>query len=162
MHAFTSFTDMFGVFLSLLMLVFSLNNEMSYSICVCTKSINKVPVCRSVTGLQCMPLATYSWPRRRIPGKASFSSITRQFFLTEQRFWRHEVRFHTLSWTYQVASVVKWSSHCSTCTEFSFLLLLPLWSIGLISQFLDHLQTVGLLGRVISSSQGLLYIVDDA
>jgi hypothetical protein len=33
--------------------------------------------------------------------------------------------------------------------------LLPLWSIGLISQFLDHSQTVGLLGRVISSSQGL-------
>jgi hypothetical protein len=27
-------------------------------------------------------------------------------------------------------------------------------SIGLISQFLDHSQTVGLLGRVISSSQG--------
>jgi hypothetical protein len=33
--------------------------------------------------------------------------------------------------------------------------MLPLWSIGLISQFLDHLQTVGLLGRVTSSSQGL-------
>jgi hypothetical protein len=33
--------------------------------------------------------------------------------------------------------------------------MLPLWSIGLISQFLDHLQTVGLLGRMISSSQGL-------
>jgi hypothetical protein len=32
--------------------------------------------------------------------------------------------------------------------------LLPLWSIGLISQFLDHSQTAGLLGRVISSSQG--------
>jgi hypothetical protein len=30
-----------------------------------------------------------------------------------------------------------------------------LWSIGLISQFLEHSQTVGLLGRVISSSQGL-------
>jgi hypothetical protein len=29
------------------------------------------------------------------------------------------------------------------------------WSIGLISQFLDHSQTVGLLRRVISSSQGL-------
>jgi hypothetical protein len=27
------------------------------------------------------------------------------------------------------------------------------WSIGLISQFLDHSQMVGLLGRVISSSQ---------
>jgi hypothetical protein len=36
-----------------------------------------------------------------------------------------------------------------------FFLLLPLWCIGLISQFLDHSQTVGLLGRVISSSQGL-------
>jgi hypothetical protein len=36
-----------------------------------------------------------------------------------------------------------------------FSLLFLLWSIGLISQFLDHLQTVGLLGRVISSSQGL-------
>jgi hypothetical protein len=33
--------------------------------------------------------------------------------------------------------------------------LLPLWSIGLISQFLDHSQTVGLLARVITSSQGL-------
>jgi hypothetical protein len=33
--------------------------------------------------------------------------------------------------------------------------LLPLWSIGLIFQFLDHAQTVGLLRRVISSSQGL-------
>jgi hypothetical protein len=33
--------------------------------------------------------------------------------------------------------------------------LLPLWSIGLISQFLDHSQSVGLLGQVISSSQGL-------
>jgi hypothetical protein len=30
-----------------------------------------------------------------------------------------------------------------------------LWSVGLIYQFLDHSQTVGLLGRVISSSQGL-------
>jgi hypothetical protein len=29
------------------------------------------------------------------------------------------------------------------------------WSIGLISQFLDHSQTVGLVDRVISSSQGL-------
>jgi hypothetical protein len=43
---------------------------------------------------------------------------------------------------------------------FSFLLLpfgslLPLCSIGLISQFLHHSQTVGLLGRVISSTQGL-------
>jgi hypothetical protein len=36
----------------------------------------------------------------------------------------------------------------------SFLLLLPLWSIGLILSFLIILQTVGLLGRVISSSQG--------
>jgi hypothetical protein len=40
--------------------------------------------------------------------------------------------------------------------------LAPTWelaptfsSIGLISQFLDHSQTIGLLGRVISSSQGL-------
>jgi hypothetical protein len=33
--------------------------------------------------------------------------------------------------------------------------LLPLGSIGLISQFLEHSQTVGLLGRVFSSSQGL-------
>jgi hypothetical protein len=42
-------------------------------------------------------------------------------------------------------------------TEYFFLLLLcsHFWSIGLISQFLDHSQTVGLLGRVISSSQGL-------
>jgi hypothetical protein len=32
---------------------------------------------------------------------------------------------------------------------------LPLWNIGQISQFLNHLQTLGLLGRVISSSQGL-------
>jgi hypothetical protein len=32
---------------------------------------------------------------------------------------------------------------------------LPAWSVGLISQFLDHSQTVGLLGWVISSSQGL-------
>jgi hypothetical protein len=36
-----------------------------------------------------------------------------------------------------------------------FFLLLPLRSIGLISQFLDHSRTVGLLGRVISPSQGL-------
>jgi hypothetical protein len=35
------------------------------------------------------------------------------------------------------------------------LLLFPLWSIGLFSQFLGHLQSAGLLGRVISSSQGL-------
>jgi hypothetical protein len=35
--------------------------------------------------------------------------------------------------------------------------LLPLWSIGLISQFLEHSQTVQLLGRVISSSQ-VLYL----
>jgi hypothetical protein len=35
----------------------------------------------------------------------------------------------------------------SSCSHF--------WSTGLISQFLDHSQTVGLLGRVISSSQGL-------
>jgi hypothetical protein len=33
-----------------------------------------------------------------------------------------------------------------------FPLLLPLWSIMLIYQFLDHLQMVGLLGWVISSS----------
>jgi hypothetical protein len=31
----------------------------------------------------------------------------------------------------------------------------PLWSIGLISQSLDYLQTVEFLGQVISSSQGL-------
>jgi hypothetical protein len=37
----------------------------------------------------------------------------------------------------------------------SFFSLLTLWSIGLISQFLDYLQEVGHLGRVISSSQGL-------
>jgi hypothetical protein len=29
------------------------------------------------------------------------------------------------------------------------------WSIGMISQFLDHSQSVGLLGRVISPPQGL-------
>jgi hypothetical protein len=40
--------------------------------------------------------------------------------------------------------------------QFSSDLLPPLWSIGLTSQFLDHfLQTVGLPGRVIRSSQGL-------
>jgi hypothetical protein len=33
--------------------------------------------------------------------------------------------------------------------------LLPFWSIGLIFQFHDHSQTVGILGRVIGSSQGL-------
>jgi hypothetical protein len=33
--------------------------------------------------------------------------------------------------------------------------LLPLGSMGLIYHFLDHSQTVGLLGWVISSSQGL-------
>jgi hypothetical protein len=33
--------------------------------------------------------------------------------------------------------------------------LLPYWSTGLITQFLDLSQAVGLLGRVISSSQGL-------
>jgi hypothetical protein len=42
--------------------------------------------------------------------------------------------------------------------EFIFYFFVPLcshfWSIGLISQFLHHSQTVGLLGRVISSSQG--------
>jgi hypothetical protein len=32
---------------------------------------------------------------------------------------------------------------------------LPYWSTGLITQFLDLSQAVGLLGRVISSSQGL-------
>jgi hypothetical protein len=37
-------------------------------------------------------------------------------------------------------------SHLGACSHF--------WSIGLISQFLDYSQTVGLLGRVISSSQG--------
>jgi hypothetical protein len=36
-----------------------------------------------------------------------------------------------------------------------FLPLAPIWSIGLISQFLDHSQMVGFLGCVISSSQGL-------
>jgi hypothetical protein len=35
--------------------------------------------------------------------------------------------------------------------------LLPYWSTGLITQFLDHSQAVGLLGRVISSSQ-VLYL----
>jgi hypothetical protein len=46
------------------------------------------------------------------------------------------------------------SSSCATLWS-----LLPFWSIGLIYQFLDHLQTVGLFGRVINSSQGLyLYI----
>jgi hypothetical protein len=38
-------------------------------------------------------------------------------------------------------------SHLGACSHF--------WSIRLISQFLDHSQTVGLLGRVISPSQGL-------
>jgi hypothetical protein len=37
----------------------------------------------------------------------------------------------------------------------TFSLFLPFWSIGMISQFLDHLQTVELLRRVISSPQGL-------
>jgi hypothetical protein len=37
--------------------------------------------------------------------------------------------------------------HLEACSRF--------WSMGLISQFLDHSQTVGLLGRVISWSQGL-------
>jgi hypothetical protein len=41
-------------------------------------------------------------------------------------------------------------SSCSTLWSF-----LPFWSIGVISQFLDHLQTVRLLRRAISSSQGL-------
>jgi hypothetical protein len=36
-----------------------------------------------------------------------------------------------------------------------FFLLRSLRSTGLISQFLDHSHTIGLLGRVISSSQGL-------
>jgi hypothetical protein len=37
--------------------------------------------------------------------------------------------------------------HLGACCHF--------WSIGLISKFLDHSQAVELLGRVISSSQGL-------
>jgi hypothetical protein len=47
-------------------------------------------------------------------------------------------------------------------TEFFFFLFAPIWELAptfwskeLICQFLDHLQTVGLLGRVISPSQGL-------
>jgi hypothetical protein len=36
-----------------------------------------------------------------------------------------------------------------------FFLFIPLWSIGLISQFLDYSQTVELFGRMISSPQGL-------
>jgi hypothetical protein len=56
-----------------------------------------------------------------------------------------------------------WNVCCYTfvyasCIFFSFLLppySLPHWSTGLIAQFLDISQVVGLLGRVISSSQGL-------
>jgi hypothetical protein len=50
-----------------------------------------------------------------------------------------------------------------TYSHMLFLFLLPLllgsslpyWSTGLITQFIDCLEAVGLLGRVISSSQGL-------
>jgi hypothetical protein len=50
-------------------------------------------------------------------------------------------------------SIVCWDFFSSSLLPFGSLLLLC--SIGLISQFLDYLQTVGLFGRVISSSQGL-------
>jgi hypothetical protein len=47
-------------------------------------------------------------------------------------------------------------THTYIHTYIFFVLFAPtFWSIGLIFQFLDHSQTVGLLGRVISSSQGL-------
>jgi hypothetical protein len=53
-----------------------------------------------------------------------------------------------------------WQIYVFTDESRVFLLLCStLWSIGLISQFfLFTLQTVGLLGRVISSSQGLYLI----
>jgi hypothetical protein len=38
---------------------------------------------------------------------------------------------------------------------FFSIILIPLWSIGLISQFHDYFTDVGLLGRVMSSSQNL-------
>jgi hypothetical protein len=41
------------------------------------------------------------------------------------------------------------------CFTLFLSLALTFWSIELISQFLDYLETVELLGRVISSSQGL-------
>jgi hypothetical protein len=45
--------------------------------------------------------------------------------------------------------------HLVMITSFFSSSLFPFGSTGPISQFIDHSQTVGLLGRVISSSQGL-------
>jgi hypothetical protein len=57
-------------------------------------------------------------------------------------------------------STCSWMSYAQSrnsypCFCFTFFFSHPLWSIGLISQFyLSFLQTVGLFGRLISSSQG--------
>jgi hypothetical protein len=52
--------------------------------------------------------------------------------------------------------VTKVYSFSAQSTTFFFLPLCShFWSLGLISQFLDHSQTLGLLARMISSSQGL-------
>jgi hypothetical protein len=66
---------------------------------------------------------------------------------------RHRCRERNLSIRAQALHCVKAKRRYET--YFYFFLLLPLWSRGLIYQFLDYSQTVGLLGRVISSSQGL-------
>jgi hypothetical protein len=58
---------------------------------------------------------------------------------------RYYVLFPIPVFTVQVTKLVQFF--------FNFLLL-PLWSTGLISQFLDHSQIVGVFRRVISSSQG--------
>jgi hypothetical protein len=64
--------------------------------------------------------------------------------------------FNLLSklWSYNSTPPIHHNCVALISIEGQFLLP-PLWSIGLISQFLHHSQTVGLLGRVISSSQGL-------
>jgi hypothetical protein len=58
-----------------------------------------------------------------------------------------------LYWRYTPLRILAppWSSEASI---FFWTFLLPLWNLGLISQFLDHFTDGRLLGRVISSSQG--------
>jgi hypothetical protein len=89
------------------------------------------------------------------PPGLSYYKIIRACTLS---FMHHEyvLRPMLLSRSICVTLIILWITFCDVYLCIFFFLSLPLWSTGLISQFHgSFLQSVGFLGRLISSSQSL-------
>jgi hypothetical protein len=118
-----------------------------YILYVCTTHLTRMPTLLEVV--------TFAKPKRRYIVVCSLcvSEVSASFLSS------NTANFYSVSPWFSMICVLICKYVCNVYMSFSSCPLLgsslPYWGTGLITQFIDLSQSVGLLGRAISSSQGL-------